>query len=73
MGTGIAAVDFKAGEQKIFQSSSVSYQQGTDPAPCRLPYTTNAVEVTVSRNGVILFLDRFPMTYNFRQAGMHST
>jgi hypothetical protein len=60
-----AGTDFAPGETKTFQSANVSFQQGTDPPPCTLPYTTTAVEITVARSGVVILSDRFPMTYTF--------
>lgn len=66
MGTGLANQTFQPGETKVIESLNVSFAQGSDPPPCTLPYTTNAVEITVASNGVVILSDRFPMTYNFR-------
>lgn len=65
MGTGFAGLTFAAGERKVFDSSNVSFQQGSDPPPCSLPYTTTSVEITLSRQGQVLLSQQFPGTYHF--------
>ena len=66
MGTGIARVDFVAGERRDFNTFNVSFQAGNDPAPCRLPYTTTSVEITLTDPaGQEILSDRFPGTYTF--------
>ena len=66
MGTGIARVDFVAGEQRDFKTLNVSFQAGNDPAPCRLPYTTTSVEITLTNSaGQDILSQRFPGSYNF--------
>jgi hypothetical protein len=65
MGAGIANLTFAAGERRVFDSFNVSFQQGSDPAPCQLPYTTSSVEITLSRQGQVLVSQRFPGAYSF--------
>ncbi len=65
MGAGAANQTIQPGEVKIIDSFNVSFQEGNVAPPCTLPYTTNAVEVTVTSNGVVVLSDRFPMTYRF--------
>lgn len=64
MGAGAASLNFIAGEQKILTSFNMSINDST-ATPCRLPYTTTAVEITVAKNGVVLFSQQFPGTYTF--------
>jgi len=54
-----------AGEQKIFNSANVSYS-GSVSGLCLLPYTTSAVEITVAKDGVVLFSQEFPGAFSFR-------
>ncbi len=65
MGTGFAGLAFSAGERKVFDSSNVSFQEGNNPAPCGLPYTTTSVEITLAKQGQVLLSQRFPGSYTF--------
>jgi hypothetical protein len=65
MGAGFAALTFAAGERKVFNSANVSFQQGSDPAPCQLPYTTSFVEITLVRQEQVILSRLFPGSYYF--------
>lgn len=64
MGAGAASLSFIAGEQKILTSLNMSFNDSTGN-PCRLPYTTDAIEITVAKAGVVLFSQQFPGAYTF--------
>ncbi len=65
MGTGIANLNFAAGEQKVLNTFNVSFQNGNDPAPCRLPYTTSLVEITLNPQTGPEFSQIFPGSFTF--------
>jgi hypothetical protein len=66
MGAGLSRLDFAAGEEKIFNTFNVSFQNGNSAAPCRLPYSTTSVEILLfNAVGQQLVSQTFPGGYTF--------